>query len=140
MEDDKKQNGQDDWRQRDDVPDIVWKLEARRARYSRRSLAFRIGWTVLAFLITIAGIVMIIVPGPAIVFIPAGLAMLSFEFTWAQRILDFALTRGMDAKEYAEHLDRRKRRAAMIAAACVSAAVIGAALYYWFYWRQPGAG
>jgi uncharacterized protein (TIGR02611 family) len=126
----------DDWRNRDDVPDIVWKLEARRARYSQRSLVFRVGWTILAFLITLAGIVMIVTPGPALVLIPAGLAMLSFEFTWAERVLDFALTRGMDAKEYAEHLDKRKRRAAMISGVCIAAAIIGAIVYYWYYGRH----
>lgn len=136
MEDDKQDNGKTDWRERNDVPGIVWKLEARRHRYAQRSLPFRIAWTTLAFLVTIAGIVMIAVPGPAIIFIPAGLAMLSFEFSWAQRLLDFALTRGMDAKEYAEHLDRRQKRAAIIAAICVAAAVIGAVVYYWFYWRR----
>ncbi|HET6725211.1 MAG TPA: PGPGW domain-containing protein [Gammaproteobacteria bacterium] len=134
--DDNAEQKPDDWRNRDDVPDIVWKLEARRKRYAHRSLAFRIGWTVLAFLITIAGIVMIAFPGPAIVFIPAGLAMLSFEFSWAERILDFALTRGMDAKEYAEHLDKRKKRAAIVSGICIAAAVIGAVVYYWFFHRK----
>jgi uncharacterized protein (TIGR02611 family) len=136
MDDRPKKKNQDDWRQRDDVPDIVWKLEARRAQYSHRSFIFRVGWTILAFLITIAGIVMIVTPGPALVLIPAGLAMLSFEFTWAERILDFALTRGMDAKEYTDHLDKRKKRAAIISGVCVVAALIGAFVYYWYFRRQ----
>ena len=35
----------------------------------------------------IAGIIMIFTPGPAMVFIPAGLAILATEFEWARRIL-----------------------------------------------------
>ncbi len=39
-----------------------------------------IGLTVLSI-----GIVMIVTPGPAILIIPAGLAILGTEFTWARR-------------------------------------------------------
>ena len=35
----------------------------------------------------IIGIIMIFTPGPAIVFIPAGLALLATEFQWARRLL-----------------------------------------------------
>jgi tellurite resistance protein TerC len=34
-----------------------------------------------------AGIAMIVLPGPAFVFIPAGLAMLATEFLWARKLL-----------------------------------------------------
>lgn len=39
-------------------------------------------------LVLLIGIAMIILPGPAIVVIPAGLAILSVEFAWARRWLD----------------------------------------------------
>ena len=38
--------------------------------------------------IVIVGIVMIVTPGPAIVVIPAGIALLATEFLWARRLLD----------------------------------------------------
>lgn len=126
-----KRKKKHDWRDRKDVPDIVWKLEARRERYAHRSLLFRVAWTLLAVLITIAGLIMIVTPGPALVLIPAGLAMLSFEFTWAENLLDLALTRGMDAKQYTEHLDKRKKRAVIVSGICLAAAVIGAIVYWW---------
>jgi len=34
-----------------------------------------------------AGIAMIVLPGPAFVFIPAGLAILATEFLWARKLL-----------------------------------------------------
>jgi tellurite resistance protein TerC len=37
--------------------------------------------------VLLVGIVMIVTPGPAIVFIPAGLAILATEFQWAKRAL-----------------------------------------------------
>ncbi len=41
-----------------------------------------IGFTILAI-----GIAMIVLPGPAVVVIPIGLAILASEFIWAKRIL-----------------------------------------------------
>jgi tellurite resistance protein TerC len=43
-------------------------------------VVFVVGMTVLLF-----GVALIVLPGPAIVVIPAGLAILSLEFTWARR-------------------------------------------------------
>lgn len=41
-----------------------------------------IGFTVLAI-----GLTLIVLPGPAILVIPAGLAILSVEFAWARNLL-----------------------------------------------------
>jgi tellurite resistance protein TerC len=49
----------------------------------RRVLVLVIGVSVL-----VVGIIMIVTPGPAIVVIPAGLALLATEFLWARRLLD----------------------------------------------------
>lgn len=115
---------------RDAAAQAVDKLNERRRRYTRRSLPFRIAWTTAGFIVLAGGIAMVVFPGPAIIFIPAGLAMLSFEFTWAERLLDFALTRGMDAKQYAEHMIRRKRDALIIAGVCLLIAVAGGIAWY----------
>lgn len=119
-----------------DVPEVVDKLEERRHRYARRSLPFRIAWTAAGFILVLAGIVMLITPGPAMVLIPAGLVMLSFEFRWAEQLLDRALKWGMEAKHYVDEMDPRKRRAAMIATGCTAAIALGAIVWYWFFVRQ----
>jgi hypothetical protein len=36
----------------------------------------------------LVGLAMIVLPGPAVVFIPLGLAILAMEFKWARRCLD----------------------------------------------------
>ncbi len=43
---------------------------------------------VIGFTILIIGLAMTVLPGPAIVVIPAGLAILATEFLWAKRLLD----------------------------------------------------
>ena len=51
----------------------------------RRAVVAVIGFTVL-----LIGIVMVVLPGPAVVVIPLGLAILATEFVWAKRLLDRA--------------------------------------------------
>lgn len=51
-------------------------------RQAKRVIVAIVGLTLLA-----AGIAMTILPGPAIVVIPAGLALLATEFVWARRLL-----------------------------------------------------
>jgi len=51
----------------------------------RRGAVIVVGFTVLS-----VGIAMTVLPGPAIVVIPLGLAILATEFVWARRLLDRA--------------------------------------------------
>ena len=50
-------------------------------------LARRIGIAVAGGTVLLIGIVMIFLPGPSIVVIPIGLAILALEFPWAKRLL-----------------------------------------------------
>lgn len=38
----------------------------------------------------VAGIFMIFLPGPALIFIPLGIGILATEFRWARRVFDWA--------------------------------------------------
>ncbi len=51
-------------------------------RMARRIVVLVVGMSVLIF-----GVVLIVLPGPAFVVIPIGLAILSIEFAWARRWL-----------------------------------------------------
>jgi len=51
------------------------------------NVARRIVVTLVGSTILIIGVIMIITPGPALVFIPLGLAILGLEFAWARRWL-----------------------------------------------------
>jgi uncharacterized protein (TIGR02611 family) len=42
---------------------------------------------IIGFTVVIAGLAMIVLPGPALIFIPAGLAILATEFMWAKKLL-----------------------------------------------------
>ena len=49
---------------------------------AKRLIIAVVGFTILA-----AGIALIVLPGPAIVVIPIGLAILATEFLWAKKLL-----------------------------------------------------
>jgi tellurite resistance protein TerC len=52
-------------------------------KQGRKIFVFMVGVTVV-----IIGIIMIAAPGPAVIVIPAGLALLATEFVWARRLLE----------------------------------------------------
>lgn len=52
------------------------------AKQAKRLVVIVIGFTTLTI-----GIAMIVLPGPAIVVIPVGLALLATEFIWAKKLL-----------------------------------------------------
>jgi uncharacterized protein (TIGR02611 family) len=63
-------------------------------RMAKRIVILVVGMTVL-----LIGIVMIVAPGPAIVVIPAGLAILATEFAWARhwlRVIRESAQKGAD--------------------------------------------
>jgi hypothetical protein len=61
-------------------------------RQVRRIVVFILGISVV-----LVGIVMIVTPGPAVVVIPLGLAILATEFLWAKRLLHSLKVRLADA-------------------------------------------
>jgi tellurite resistance protein TerC len=66
--------------------------------------AKRIVITVVGFTVLIAGVVMIVLPGPAFIVIPVGLGILGLEFAWARAWL-------RKVKEKSQELARSARQA-----------------------------
>ena len=66
-------------------------IAAQLLRGTRRLVVLVVGGTVLAI-----GVIMIVAPGPALIVIPAGLAILATEFLWARRLLK-------RVRDYARH-------------------------------------
>jgi uncharacterized protein (TIGR02611 family) len=64
----------------------------------RRLIVLFVGGTLL-----VIGVVMLVLPGPAIVFIPLGLAILATEFAWAKNWLS-------QARQFIRHRFKSKRR------------------------------
>lgn len=97
-----------------DSPTIKQRLHQRRLRHRQRSKLYRGLFGVSGMLITLAGLIMLVVPGPAIVVIPIGLSMLALEFTWAERLLEKMLERAEQAKRSSRRFSRRNKTIATI--------------------------
>jgi uncharacterized protein (TIGR02611 family) len=90
-------------------PALVDKLVAQREAHKQRSRVVRYGLMVVGVAVLVAGIIMLVTPGPAFVLIPIGLAILSLEFSWAEKLLDRALVEAEKAQERAKNTTPRQR-------------------------------
>lgn len=107
------------------------------------SLATKVTVGVVGTLVVAAGVVMFVTPGPAIVVIPLGLAILATEFAFARRWLDRARQWAHDARVKAEQLDPKVRRRRLLVGLTVVVVVVGGVTAYvlthdWPAWSVNG--
>jgi uncharacterized protein (TIGR02611 family) len=100
------------------------RLRCGRVRHRRRSLLIRAIYAVSGAALLIAGVLMLALPGPAVIVIPIGLALLSLEFKWAESLLDRALAYAASADLARARASTAQRLAAGTGAALLVAAVI----------------
>lgn len=86
----------------------------RKSALSTYILARRIAVAVVGSTILIIGIVMVVTPGPAIVLIPTGLAILGIEFAWARLRLKHVRERisRRNATKLSERVEQHRDRVA----------------------------
>jgi hypothetical protein len=66
---------------------LAVQLGERRLRRANRSYVSRIGFAVAGFVVSAAGVAMLVLPGPGVLVTALGLGMLAPEFHWAERLL-----------------------------------------------------
>jgi uncharacterized protein (TIGR02611 family) len=108
-------------------------LTEHRAVHAERHLLVRILFAMAGSAVLLAGIIMLVTPGPAFILIPLGLAMLALEFTWAERLLDRALQHAENAQRKAAESTRAERILGVLAGLLVFAAALAA----WLKWEIP---
>jgi uncharacterized protein (TIGR02611 family) len=111
-------------------PSLVERLRQQRERHRLRPLPVRVLYILVGFTLLGGGVAMLVLPGPAFVVIPIGLALLSLEFAWAENLLESALEKGEVAKRKAAETTRTQRvlsgiAIALGAGAAVAWAVLG---------------
>jgi uncharacterized protein (TIGR02611 family) len=111
-------------------PKLIERLEARRETHRERGRLFRIAFGLVGIVVLVGGLVMLVTPGPAFVLIPIGLAMLSLEFVWAERLLEKSLEQAQIAQEKAAQTTRTQRVLGAIAALLAVAACVLAVLWW----------
>ncbi|CAA9522636.1 MAG: hypothetical protein AVDCRST_MAG53-3431 [uncultured Solirubrobacteraceae bacterium] len=111
-------------------PKLVTKVRERRRGFKEHGRLYRGAFVVAGFILVLGGAAMLVLPGPAFVVIPIGLAILSLEFAWAENLLDRSLVKADEAKRRAQETTPRQRILSALAIACgIGAFVVLAILY-----------
>lgn len=117
------------------------RLRRVRARLHAHPVGAAVTKTVVAVVgtaVLVLGVVMIVTPGPALVLIPAGLAILATEFEFARRWLQTARDKAREAKARSQALDPRVRRRRRLAATLGVVVLLGAVAGYVTLFDWPG--
>jgi len=91
----------------------------------RRTLdvTYRVFVLVIGVLVALAGVAMLVLPGPGWLVIILGVAILATEYAWANRLLQRVKDWAERAKNAALDPKRRKRNRNLAIAGCVAAAL-----------------
>jgi uncharacterized protein (TIGR02611 family) len=103
----------------------IERLREQRNRHLERNRVFRVGFALLGFTIVLIGLAMLVLPGPGLLVMAVGFAMLALEFAWAERVLESTLER-MD--KTTKTVKRATRLQKALSAATGIAALIAFAL------------
>jgi uncharacterized protein (TIGR02611 family) len=87
--------------EREDVPELVRKLREYKERHLRRPKPVRWLFVAAGFTVLLAGLAMLVLPGPALAVIPVGLFLLALEFQWAEVWLERSIAQADRAKQRA---------------------------------------
>jgi uncharacterized protein (TIGR02611 family) len=113
-------------------PQHKWaeRLAQRREAHLKRGRLYRVVFVLAGVVVTLAGVAMLALPGPAFVVIPIGLAMLAMEFAWAERALEKALVQAEKAQRSAAEASPAQKVLSGGAVALGIAAAIAAAILW----------
>ncbi len=98
-------------------------------RFIGRS-AWRIGVLVVGGALLLAGLVMMVTPGPGLLLILAGLVVLATEFAWAERLLERAVRRLEAAKRAATQATPLQRALGSVVLVLAAAATLAAVVIW----------
>jgi len=117
-------------------PHIFKRLHIWLHRHPLTGVATKIVVTFIGTVVLIAGLIMMVTPGPGIVGIIVGLGILATEWDWAQRLVDAMKDKAKQAAERATAMDPAVRRRRILATLLVTLVIGGAligylALYDW---------
>jgi uncharacterized protein (TIGR02611 family) len=114
-------------------PKLIERLAERREAHLQRGRVYRMLFAIAGAIVLLAGLAMLVAPGPALVVIPIGLAMLAMEFAWAERMLEKALEQAESAQQKAAEATRAERVLIAIAVSLAIAALVAS----WLIWDIP---
>ena len=111
-------------------PKLVRRLKERKEAHRRRGLIYRAAFVVAGVTLLLAGIAMLVLPGPGWGAIIVALAILALEFAWAEYLLERVLVQADKAQRKAREASPMQKRLTLAATICAAAAGIGAVVLW----------
>jgi uncharacterized protein (TIGR02611 family) len=112
---------------------FVEKVRERRERHRQRSRIVRAAVALAGFVVVLAGLAMIPLPGPGLLIVAAGLAILALEFAWAERWLE----RTIEQVDAAGDKVKRASRAQQIILGLLVVLAVAAVVTLAYAWDLP---
>lgn len=119
--------------ERRDRPRLIDRVRARQQRHRQRSRVYRVAFAVAGFAVVLAGVIMLVTPGPGIAVIIVGLGMLALEFAWAERWLERLIMSAETAVEQVAGGSPLQKAALVLVGALATVALL--AIYV--FWDIP---
>ena len=110
------------------IRELFERLEERREHHLEHGRLYRVAFALAGFTVVLAGLAMVVLPGPALAVIPIGLAMLALEFAWAEKLLEIAVDKAEAAGRAAQETSAKQRIAGFVAIGLAVAAAVAAAV------------
>ena len=106
------------------VDALLRRVDAWADQGSGRALLVKVGVTVAGPLVMLAGVAMLVLPGPGLVAIAAGLAVLALEYPWARRAVGVLGSTASRLREalLPEKASRGRRALGLVSMAAILAA------------------
>ena len=108
-------------------------VQERRERHRERSKVVRAAVILAGFVVVLAGLAMLVLPGPGLAVTAAGLAILALEFVWAERVLE----RTVDQMSKATDSVKRASLAQRLILGLLGVLVVAAAITAAYAWDIP---
>jgi uncharacterized protein (TIGR02611 family) len=105
-------------------------LRERRERHRERSRIVRVAVVLAGFVVVLAGLAMIPLPGPGLLVTAVGLGVLALEFAWAERLLERTVERMTKTSNTVKRASRAQQVLLGLLCVLVAAAAVTAA-YAW---------
>jgi uncharacterized protein (TIGR02611 family) len=109
---------------------LVDGVRERREKHLERSRIVRIVVAIFGFLVVLAGLAMLVLPGPGLLVIAIGLGILALEFVWAERLLERTVDKLDEATDAVKRSSRKQQALGVVLLALAAAGLVAAAVLW----------
>jgi uncharacterized protein (TIGR02611 family) len=105
-------------------------VRERREKHLERSRIVRVVVAIFGFLVVLAGLAMLVLPGPGLLVIAIGLGILALEFVWAERLLERTVDKMEDAADTVKRSSPLQQALAVVFLALAAVGIVAATILW----------